>query len=351
MLAETLKPMQVVTFLSPRVLPSLNRSRGITVRCVTCRQVGMASSLGTEAGKFDPPAAEPDLEGVLHKTLDLETIDVNIYRAKSANLWKPALARFVFGGQIVGQAMVASLMTVPRDRSVHSLHAYFLKGGNPNFPVIYHVERTRDGATYSSRTVKAIQNGDNILAMQVSCKEKEESVLSHQYTMPDVPPPSSLLNTEQILQKAVASSEISEFRKIAFSKLLAQEVPVELRPTEPCVYLRTVPSPPIRYIWVRAKGHIGEDMNMHQCVAAYFSDMALLGTALNPEPKFKVSFMSSLDHSIWFHNSFHVDEWMLLEMESPQAGMGRAFSLGRLWRQDGILAASVAQEGVIRGKL
>ncbi|XP_041375773.1 acyl-coenzyme A thioesterase 8-like [Gigantopelta aegis] len=293
-----------------------------------------------------------DLDSIVTKAfLDLEEIEVNLYRG--SNLFRPVGSRIVFGGQVVGQALVAAIKTLPPDYLAHSLHSYFLKGGSYEQPIVYHVDRTREGNTYCSRSVKAVQNGSPIFTMQASFKKEESDPFEHQFTMPHVPEPENLMNTTEILQQVLKFPNISQRQQDYIHKRLAEDITVEMRPANKDEYIMQKSLAPKQCTWVRAIGHIGDDVQMHQCVAAYISDTILLRAAILPagmnnavSPKRFM--MMSLDHSIWFHNLMHTNEWMLYEAESPFCGGGRSLVLGRLWRRDGVLAMSVAQEGVIR---
>lgn len=270
-------------------------------------------------------------------------------RAPTDYLWHPYRSRFIFGGQVVGQALVAACNTVSPEHSAHSLHCYFLRGGNSNWPILYHVDRTRDGETYTSRSVKATQDGKAIFTMQCSFKIEEKQVYHYQMEMPKVKGPEHFLDADEILKMRLDAEDVSDKEKEFINRMLALEIPMSIRPTDPERFFRRKPGPPERFLWMRAQGKIGDEFKLHQCVAAYMSDFSLLGTSLQPGgPNFETKFMTSLDHTIWFHNPFRVDEWMLYESFSPHAGNGKAFCLGRVWKQDGTLAMSVAQEGVVR---
>ncbi|XP_069113679.1 acyl-coenzyme A thioesterase 8-like isoform X2 [Argopecten irradians] len=285
---------------------------------------------------------------LIRSFLTLEKIDVNIFRASPVNLWKPTAGRSVFGGQVVGQALVAASKTVNEDHHAHSLHCYFLRAGNPNRPILYHVDRTRDGRTYSSRNIKATQEGVAIFTMQASYKTDEEDAFQHQFTMPSVPGPEELKDSDDFLRSQL-NEDMNDNRRTLILKILEDKIHVEKRPVNPEVYHHKEKGEPKRFVWVRAIGEMGNDLKLHQCVAGFISDLALLGAAIQPgSNSYTPTYMASLDHSMWFHNPFKANEWMLFEVESPQCGAGKALSLGRLWRQDGTLAVSLAQEGVVR---
>lgn len=290
-----------------------------------------------------------DLLSVLvTSVLDLEKLDTDLYRGK--HHWVPRSQR-LFGGQIVGQALVAAAKSVSENVFAHSLHCYFVRAGDPKVPVLYQVDRTRDGRSFCVRSVKAIQHGKPILIFQASFQMHQPSPLQHQFTMPVVPPPEDLLTVEELIQRYLSHPDLAEKARQGLNKLLASEVPIEIKPVNPPNFYRRVTMEPKKLFWVRARGYIGEgDMKLHCCVAAYVSDYSFLDTAILPYPTYRSQFSASLDHAMWFHSTFRADDWMLYECESPWAGGSRGFVQGRLWRQDGVLAATCAQEGVIRVK-
>uniref|UniRef100_A0A663E8Y5 Acyl-coenzyme A thioesterase 8 n=1 Tax=Aquila chrysaetos chrysaetos TaxID=223781 RepID=A0A663E8Y5_AQUCH len=262
--------------------------------------------------------------------------------------WVPATQR-LFGGQIVGQALVAAARAVSRDEQVHSLHCYFVRAGDPKVPVLYEVERTRTGKSFSVRSVKAIQHGKPIFTCQASFQLSQGSPVQHQFTMPTVPPPEELLTQEELIQKFLQNPNLAERYRKHLNKIQAEDVPIDIKPVNPPDIFCLEPQEPKQLFWVRARGYIGEtDMKVHCCVAAYISDYAFLGTALLPHRQYHIKFLVSLDHSMWFHAPFRADHWMLYECESPWAGGCRGLVQGRLWRRDGVLAVTCAQEGVIR---
>ncbi|XP_053103369.1 acyl-coenzyme A thioesterase 8 [Hemicordylus capensis] len=309
----------------------------------------MATPSDGACGQEAAAAAAPpgDLRSALiTSVLDLEALDLDLFRGM--HYWVPVTQR-LFGGQIVGQALVAAAKSVTEEVHIHSLHCYFVRAGDPTVPVLYQVERTRTGKSFSVRSVKAIQHGQPILICQASFQQAQASPLQHQFHMPDVPLPEELLTQEELIQKYLQDPNLLERYRQRLKKMLAQEVPIEIKPVNPPDVFHWNPQEPKQLLWVRARGHIGEsDMKLHCCVAAYISDYAFLNTALLPHQYHKVTFMASLDHSMWFHTPFRADHWMLYECESPWAGGCRGLVHGRLWRRDGVLAASCAQEGVIR---
>lgn len=264
--------------------------------------------------------------------------------------WVPRTQR-LFGGQILGQALVAAAKSVSDNLYVHSLHCYFVRAGDPKVPVLYQVDRTRDGRSFTVRSIKAIQHGQPIFICQASFHLLQPSPVEHQFTMPVVPLPEDLPTVEELIQSYLTKPDLAENLKQGLTKALADEVPIEIKPVSPPTFIRAFAPEPKLVFWVRARGFIGEgNMKLHCCVAAYVSDYAFLSTALLPYPNHRAKFLASLDHAMWFHNTFRSDEWMLYECESPWAGGCRGLVQGRMWRRDGVLAASCSQEGVLRVK-
>lgn len=275
--------------------------------------------------------------------LDLETLEENLFRGLSPQVgWQR-----VFGGQVIGQALVAACRTV-EDRVVHSLHAYFLRAGDPAVPIIYEVDRIRDGGSFSTRRVVAIQHGQAIFSMAASF-QKEEAGLEHQMTMPDVPPPEDLPSEAELKAKFI--DKLPEPVKTYWE----QEQPIEIRPVDLSRYFSAEGRDPGQQVWIRATGdlgnNLGDNLALHQCVLAYASDFTLLDTALIAHGRFVFDpnlMLASLDHAIWFHESFRADDWLLYVQDSPSSGAGRAFCRGTLFTRDGRLVASTAQEGLVR---
>ena len=271
----------------------------------------------------------------LISVLDLEQLEVNLFRGHSPqNGWTR-----VFGGQVVGQALVAAARTV-EGRLAHSLHSYFLLGGDPKVPIIFEVDRIRDGKSFTTRRVVAIQHGEAIFSMSVSF-HKDEPGFSHQFAMPDTPDPNSLPPEEEV-KHAVPE---------AMRRLWTVDRPVELRPVNLASYLQTGKADPVQKIWFRTKGSLPDDKRTHQCALAYASDFTLLHAAVvqHGYPPFDSRLMmASLDHAVWFHRDFRADEWLLYVQDSPSAEGARAFTRGTIFDRKGVLVASVAQEGMIR---
>ncbi|TFG89115.1 MAG: acyl-CoA thioesterase II [Gemmatimonadales bacterium] len=270
--------------------------------------------------------------------LTLERRGENLFRGESHDVGSPN----VFGGQVLGQALVAASGTVA-DRRAHSLHAYFLLPGDKQAPIDYEVDRIRDGRSYATRRVVAVQHGRPIFNLSASFKTPEEGV-AHQFEMPVVPAPESLLNTAELARQAARAPT----RAVKF---LTTERPIEFRPVAPSDPFAPQPSPPSRAFWIRARAPLPDDPILHQAMLAYASDFSLLATAMLPHA---LSFVlgtvhaASIDHAMWFHRDFRMDEWLLYAMDSPSSADGRGFSRGNLFSRDGRLVASVAQEGVIR---
>ncbi len=271
--------------------------------------------------------------------LDLEQIEVNLFRGVSPeDSWQR-----VYGGQVLGQAMVAATRTVD-GRLAHSLHAYFLRAGDPKVPILYEVDRSRDGRSFSVRRVVAIQHGRPIFNMAVSF-QVEETGFEHQFPMPKVPPPDQL-PTEQERRQAIAHHLPEEYRK-----WFSREHPIETRLIDPPDLLNPEKLAPVQNVWVRATGKLPDDQSLHQCVMAYASDMTLMDTCIFPHG---VSWLNerlqtaSLDHAMWFHRPFRADEWLLYAQDSPSSSGARGLNRGSFFTQDGTLVASVAQEGLIR---
>jgi len=274
----------------------------------------------------------------LVQQLDLEQIEHNLFRGYSENLGTPR----VFGGQVIGQALIAALRTVDA-RHCHSLHGYFLRPGNPEGAIIYEVDRIRDGKSFTTRRVVAIQNGQAIFNMSCSFQVLEEG-LSHQAEMPRVPKPDELPSDEETL--AARLDDLPQ----AMREMMMRERPIELKRVEAVDFIHPKKRPPKQHTWFRARFPLGGDIAMHQCLLAYASDMGILSTSTLPHGK---SFMSglmtaSLDHAMWFHRPFRFDEWILFEQESPVARGARCFNRGAMYTEEGLLIASVAQEGLMR---
>ena len=276
----------------------------------------------------------------LVELLSLESLEENLFRGQSQDLgWGT-----VFGGQVLGQALSAASQTVPSERVVHSLHGYFLRPGDVKRPIIYDVDRIRDGRSFTTRRVVAIQKGRAIFNLAASFQVVEPGV-EHQDQMPEAPEPDSLMSERELAIKY--SSRIPEM----FQQRALSERPIELRPVDPLDPVNPEVRPPRRMVWYRAVAPLPDDPSLHRYLLAYASDFRFLGTAMKPhalswlQPGVQIA---SLDHAMWFHRPFRMDEWMLHVMESPSAGGARGLARGRFFSRDGTLVATTSQEGLIR---
>lgn len=270
--------------------------------------------------------------------LDLEQIEENIFRGESHFMGSPR----VFGGQVLAQTLRAAQLTVPDDRHIHSLHGYFILPGDLTKPIVFMVDRIRDGRSFTTRRVVAVQNGKAIFNMAASF-QIEEGGYDHQVRMPDVPSPDQLMNNVQLVEK------YKDYLPAGIKAFLSQPRPIEFRPVEPEKSFGHVSGEPSRHVWMKANGAIGEDNNLHKMLLAYASDYNLLSTALQPHrDKITGLVMASLDHAMWFHRNFKMNEWLLYSLDSPSASNSRGFTRGSIYNQEGVLVASVVQEGLMR---
>ncbi|TWI55584.1 acyl-CoA thioesterase-2 [Pseudomonas duriflava] len=272
--------------------------------------------------------------------LSLESIEENLYRGRSQDLGFPQL----FGGHVLGQALSAASQTVDTSRQVHSLHGYFLRPGDVMLPVVYEVDRVRDGGSFTTRRVTAIQKGKPIFFCSASFQALEPG-FEHQGDMPDVPEPDTLASELDYIQQF--AQLIPEPLR---DKLLAPK-PIEIRPVKMTHPFNPEATAPVQHVWFRASGELPDNPALHRYLLAYASDFNLLPTSLLPHG---ISFwnrelqIASLDHAIWFHQPFRVDDWLLYSMDSPWAGGARGLCRGSIYNRAGQLVASVAQEGLIR---
>lgn len=283
------------------------------------------------------PSAIEDLLAIL----DLEQLEVNLFRGRSPQVgWQR-----VFGGQVIGQALVAACRTLDvADRPPHSMHAYFLLAGDPKVPIIYDVERVRDGKSFTTRRVKAVQHGQAIFISSVSF-HRDEPGWTHQAKMPDVPKP------EQLPSETELKERVLPLMPDAVRRYYERERPIELRPVEYGRYLGKTYDDGCFNVWIRATGRLPDEPAIHQCVLAYASDMTLLDSALIPHGRtvFEKDVMAaSLDHALWLHRPFRADDWLLYAQDSPNLSGSRGFSRGLIFARDGTLVASVSQEGLLR---
>lgn len=271
---------------------------------------------------------------------DLEPLEVNIYRGRNRDIGTGR----VFGGQVLAQALVAARRTVDEPREAHSLHGYFILPGDLAAPIVYFVDRLRDGSSFSTRRVTAIQHGRAIFNLSASF-HIAESGFEHQAPMPDVPPPEELEN-ELDLIRSIAHRIPDPVRNV-----LTQDRPIDFRPVAPVDPFHPEKRAPQRYIWLRAIEKLPDDTLTHQAVLAYASDYGLLTTALLPHgvaPRSPALQLATLDHAFWAHRPFRADEWLLYATDSPAATGARGFTRGAFYTRDGTLVASTAQEGLMR---
>ena len=276
----------------------------------------------------------------LISTLDLEKLEENLFRGTSPQVgWQR-----VFGGQVIAQALMAAQRTVPQDRFVHSLHAYFMRPGDPKVPIIYQVDRIRDGSSFATRRIVAIQHGHAIFSMSASF-QIDEGGFDHQAQIPDVPQPEQLMSEDQMRDAFLAKAPP------AIRKYWENKRPIEIRPVSLTHYISREKLEPHQDIWVRAVGHVPDDRHYQAAVLAYLSDMTLLDTSLYAhgttifDPSVQAA---SLDHAMWFHRPCKLDDWLLYTQDSPSASGALGLTRGNLFTRDGVLVASMAQEGLIR---
>ncbi len=283
--------------------------------------------------------------------LELERIEENIFRGESQDLgWGR-----VFGGQVLGQSLSAAEKTVPADRPVHSFHGYFLRPGDAAKPIVFMVDPIRDGGSFTTRRVVAVQDGKAIYTMAASFQIDEGGFDHQSHIMPVVPPPEEILTERELAQKylaalpAAAQAAIPDAQKERFMA----ERPIEIRPVAPPPPLFPPKSDPVRRVWFRANGAMPDRRAIHEIILAYASDFHLLGTSLQPHgvgwltPGIQIA---SLDHAMWFHRPFRFDDWLLYDCDSPSAQGSRGLSHGRWFSRDGTLVASTMQEGLIRDR-
>jgi acyl-CoA thioesterase-2 len=278
---------------------------------------------------------------VLIDLLNIESLEEDLFRGFSP----PEDRVRVFGGQVAAQALVAAGRTVDPERPVHSLHAYFLRPGDPNVPILFEVDRIREGRSFTTRRVKAVQHGKAIFNLHASFHIVEVGP-EHAASMPTVLAPKDLPTLEERVTPFLAElgPELAAW--------LTRERPIDMRPVgDDPRYLDATPREPLQDIWIRSNGSLPDDPLLHACIAAYASDLTLVDTILLPHGIGYGSAdyqIASLDHAMWFHHAFRIDDWMLYHQDSPYAGGARGFARGELFRSDGLLAVSMAQEGLIR---
>jgi acyl-CoA thioesterase-2 len=278
----------------------------------------------------------------LQDILKLEPVELDLFRGFSP----PATfsASRIYGGQVVAQALLAAYQTV-EGRLCHSLHGYFMRPGDPSMPVLYEVERARDGASFATRRVTAVQRGQQIFNMSASFQTNEKG-MDHQETMPAAPAADTLSDEREERKQAAA------VLPAPIAEMLMRSRPIVIRRVNPLPWINPPPAPPRQQCWMRTRQPFpADDVVLQQVVLAYASDMMLLSTALLPhrtnwlDPGLQ---MASLDHSLWFHRHADMSQWMLYDLDSPSASGGRGFTRGAIYSADGVLVASAAQEGLIR---
>ncbi len=286
-----------------------------------------------------PPPPEPVVSELI-ELLSLERLEDNLFRGQSRDIG----TKYVFGGQVLGQALSAAQATVEGGRMAHSLHAYFLRAGDIHAPIVYNVDRTRDGGSFSVRRVTAIQHGQPIFVLAASFQQHEAGA-EHQLSMPEVPKPEDLEPSPRLApgQLAKLPSKVQRW--------LSRQGPFEFRHVYPRDELDPPKRPPFQKVWFRLSEKVGDAPELHRALLAYASDFHLLGTTTFPhgisyyQPDVQ---MASLDHALWFHRAFRADDWLLYSIDSPSAQGSRGLARGQVFDRDGRLVASTAQEGLIR---
>jgi len=291
-----------------------------------------------------PPHVEPapmtSPVSELIELLTLERLEDNLFRGQSRDIG----TKYVFGGQVLGQALSATQATLESERTAHSLHAYFLRAGDIEHPIIYSVDRTRDGGSFSVRRVTAIQHGQPIFFLAASFQKQEDGA-EHQLSMPEVP------KAEDIQPSPAVPEQVLAKLPTKVQRWLSRMGPFEFRHVYPRDELNPPKRPPFQQVWFRLSERVGDAPELHRALLAYASDFQLLGTATFPhgisyyQPNVQ---MASLDHALWFHRPFRADEWLLYSIDSPSAQGGRGLARGLIYDRDGKLVASTAQEGMIR---
>jgi acyl-CoA thioesterase-2 len=283
------------------------------------------------------PGAQRSQQGLddLVALLDLEQLEVNLFRGVSP----PRSPTRVFGGQVAGQALVAAGRTVPDDREVHSLHAYFIRPGDPHVPIIYDTERVRDGRSFTTRRVLAIQHGEAIFSLSASFQMAQEG-LEHTEPAPvGVPDPESLPSMEQLAREKRLNSWLAE---------APQPIDMRFVGTPSWSHERVEASSEPMQVWMRADGTLPDNRLLHVCLLTYASDLTLLGSVFTRHPRLARMQSASLDHAVWFHRPFRADEWLLYTCYSPEASGSRGLATGRFTTRDGRTIATVVQEGLVR---
>ena len=292
-----------------------------------------------DSTEHGPAVGEPVVHELV-ELLSLERLEDNLFRGQSRDIG----TKYVFGGQVLGQALSAAQATLELQRPAHSLHAYFLRAGDTAAPIVYQADRTRDGGSFSVRRVTAIQHGKPIFFLAASFQEPQEGA-EHQLTMPEVPKP------EDIEPSPPVPDAVRSKLPIKIQRWLSRQGPFEFRHVYPRDELNPPKRPPYQQVWFRLCERVGDAPELHRALLAYASDFHLLGTTTFPhgisyyQPNVQ---MASLDHALWFHRPFRADEWLLYSIDSPSAQGARGLARGQIFDRNGVLVASTAQEGMIR---
>lgn len=276
----------------------------------------------------------------LESILELELVYPGLYKGIPFEIG----SHYVFGGHVLGQALNAARNTVGEDRFLHSMHSYFILPGNKALPLFYHVENVRDGGSFNTRRIRCSQNGKDIFICSASYQKVEKGI-SHQKEAPEVMPADKMVNMDD-LKRMVMESQPPEMHKY-----LQAEWPVDVRVSLDDLSMPGIKKAPIRKVWMKAKVELGDDLELHKCALSYASDFNLLTTALMPHGIMLPSaglMMASLDHAMWFHHPFNFNDWLLYDISSPRAENARGLCFGHVYNTDGIMVASVAQEGLVR---
>ncbi|KAI3974929.1 hypothetical protein MKX01_005040 [Papaver californicum] len=292
-------------------------------------------------------AEENHETSLIEHVLRLDPIEVNIFRGFTL----PDAPRFaqVFGGQLVGQALAAASKTVDCRKFVHNLHSYFLLAGDLGMPIVYQVHRLRDGNSFATRRVDALQKGNVIFTLLASFQKEEVGFEHQEVTMPYAPAPETLLSMEELRERQVFDPRLPRNYRNRVATMKFIPWPVDIRFCEPSNYTAQTKTRASTRFWFKAKGTLSDDLALHRCVVAYISDLIFLSTSLNPHRRRGLKATSlSLDHAMWFHRSFRADEWLLYVIESPSASNARGFCSARMFNQKGQLVVSLIQEGLIR---
>lgn len=315
---------------------------------------------------MEPRIVSPNTPPSQFKEIELQRIDTNIFVANKENLWHPPGGVGVYGGQILGQALASAQQTIQKPSLlVHSLHSYFIRNGDVTNNIIYIVKSIRDGRSFSTRLVTAVQNGVNVFILLASFQIPDLDHISHQWPMPSVPNPEDLPTEAQYYLDIAQDSRCPPLWKPMLIARSQRQSPIDCRPVAVADFLSEFGSPDPAYtesgamypkflsenrniFWIKCKSKLSDDKNVHTSVLAYASDSWLLGTARGTVAIQRVGMIASLDHSMWFHSEFRADEWLLYVMESPRAHDGRGLSFGYIFTRNGDLAVTVGQEGLIR---